>query len=69
VLDTACARVAIGQTALPLAVEQADRRLASIAQERSMLVRERHAFQPGAAVRLKPQLTYLFDPSSGARLA
>ena len=23
----------------------------------------------GAAVRLKPQLTYLFDPSSGARLA
>src|SRR5881409_1705940 len=33
------------------------------------VVRERHAFQPGAAVRLKPQLTYLFDPSSGARLA
>jgi multiple sugar transport system ATP-binding protein len=32
-------------------------------------VRERHAFQPGEAVRLKPQLTYLFDPSSGARLA
>src|SRR6266705_3250050 len=33
------------------------------------VVRERHAFQPGAAVHLKPQLTYLFDPSSGARLA
>jgi multiple sugar transport system ATP-binding protein len=33
------------------------------------VVRERHAFQPGAPVRLKPQLTYLFDPSSGARLA
>ena len=33
------------------------------------VVRERHAFRPGAAVRLKPQLTYLFDPSSGARLA
>src|SRR5207245_517946 len=30
------------------------------------VVRERHTFQPGAAVRLKPQLTYLFDPSSGA---
>ena len=33
------------------------------------VVRERHSFQPGAPVRLKPQLTYLFDPSSGARLA
>jgi multiple sugar transport system ATP-binding protein len=33
------------------------------------VVRERHAFHPGEAVRLKPQLTYLFDPSSGARLA
>jgi len=33
------------------------------------VVRERHTFRPGAAVRLKPQLTYLFDPSSGARLA
>jgi multiple sugar transport system ATP-binding protein len=32
------------------------------------MVRERHPFQPGEAVRLKPQLTYLFDPSSGARL-
>jgi multiple sugar transport system ATP-binding protein len=33
------------------------------------VVRERHAFQPGAAVRLKPQLTFLFDPASGTRLA
>src|SRR6185295_3067529 len=35
----------------------------------SAVVRERHAFHPGEVVRLKPQLTYLFDPSSGARLA
>jgi multiple sugar transport system ATP-binding protein len=33
------------------------------------VVRERHAFQPGAAVRLKPQLTFIFDPASGNRLA
>ena len=33
------------------------------------VVRERHDFRPGAAVRLKPLLTYLFDPASGARLA
>src|SRR6266571_8385372 len=33
------------------------------------VVRERHAFKPGAAVRLKPQLTFIFDPTSGARLA
>jgi multiple sugar transport system ATP-binding protein len=33
------------------------------------VVRERHKFRPGEAVRLKPQLTYIFDPSSGARLA
>jgi len=33
------------------------------------VVRERHTFRPGETVRLKPQLTYLFDPSSGARLA
>jgi multiple sugar transport system ATP-binding protein len=32
------------------------------------VVRERHAFRPGEPVRLKPQLTYIFDPSSGARL-
>jgi multiple sugar transport system ATP-binding protein len=33
------------------------------------VVRERHAFHPGEAIRLRPRLTYLFDPSSGARLA
>jgi multiple sugar transport system ATP-binding protein len=33
------------------------------------VVRERHDFQPGAAVRLKPSFTFLFDPASGARLA
>jgi multiple sugar transport system ATP-binding protein len=33
------------------------------------VVRERHTFRPGEAVHLKPQLTYLFDPASGARLA
>ncbi|HYD57810.1 MAG TPA: sn-glycerol-3-phosphate ABC transporter ATP-binding protein UgpC [Burkholderiales bacterium] len=32
------------------------------------VVRERHAFRPGERVRLRPQQTYLFDPSSGARL-
>ncbi|MCS7100349.1 MAG: sn-glycerol-3-phosphate ABC transporter ATP-binding protein UgpC [Burkholderiaceae bacterium] len=33
------------------------------------VVRERHAFHPGEVVRLRPQLTYLFDPASGTRLA
>ena len=33
------------------------------------VVRERHTFKPGAAVRLKPQLTFIFDPASGTRLA
>jgi multiple sugar transport system ATP-binding protein len=32
------------------------------------VVRERHEFHPGEKIRLKPRLTYLFDPSSGARL-
>jgi multiple sugar transport system ATP-binding protein len=32
------------------------------------VVRERHEFHPGERVRLKAQQTYLFDPSSGARL-
>jgi multiple sugar transport system ATP-binding protein len=32
------------------------------------VVRERHDFRPGETIRLKPRLTYLFDPSSGARL-
>src|SRR5258708_2527740 len=33
------------------------------------VVRARHAFSPRAAGRLQPQMTHLFDPSSGARLA
>ena len=33
------------------------------------VVRERHDLRPGESIRLRPQLTYLFDPSSGARLA
>jgi multiple sugar transport system ATP-binding protein len=33
------------------------------------VVRERHEFHPGEKIRLAPQLTYLFDPASGARLA
>ncbi len=37
--------------------------------EVTAVVRERHAFQPGATVRLKPQLTFIFDPASGTRLA
>jgi multiple sugar transport system ATP-binding protein len=32
------------------------------------VVRERHQFKPGEAIRLYPDLTFLFDPSSGARL-
>jgi multiple sugar transport system ATP-binding protein len=32
------------------------------------VVRERHVFKPGEAIRLYPELTFLFDPSSGARL-
>ena len=32
------------------------------------VVRERHDFKPGESIRLYPELTYLFDPSSGARL-
>ena len=33
------------------------------------VVRERHDFKPGTAVRLRPELTYLFEPASGRRLA
>ncbi|TAK46331.1 MAG: sn-glycerol-3-phosphate ABC transporter ATP-binding protein UgpC [Betaproteobacteria bacterium] len=33
------------------------------------VVRERHEFHPGVPIRLTAQLTYLFDPASGARLA
>ena len=37
--------------------------------EISAVVRERHEFHPGEMIRLAPQLTFLFDPASGARLA
>ena len=37
--------------------------------EITAVVRERHEFRPGVPIRLTPQLTYLFDPASGARLA
>jgi multiple sugar transport system ATP-binding protein len=33
------------------------------------VVRERHEFRPGEKVRLRPELTFLFDPATGARLA
>ena len=33
------------------------------------VVRERHDFRPGKALRLKPQQSYLFDAASGARIA
>jgi multiple sugar transport system ATP-binding protein len=33
------------------------------------VVRERHEFRPGERIRLYPQLTFIFDPASGARLA
>ena len=33
------------------------------------VVRERHEFKPGARIHLAPQLTFVFDPASGARLA
>jgi multiple sugar transport system ATP-binding protein len=36
--------------------------------EISAVVRERHTFRPGEAIRLTPQLTYLFDPGTGARI-
>jgi multiple sugar transport system ATP-binding protein len=32
------------------------------------VVRERHQFKSGEAIRLYPELTFLFDPASGARL-
>jgi multiple sugar transport system ATP-binding protein len=32
------------------------------------IFRERHDFKPGESIGLYPELTYLFDPASGARL-
>jgi multiple sugar transport system ATP-binding protein len=37
--------------------------------EITAVVRERHEFRPGERIRLRPQLTYLFDPAGGVRLA
>jgi multiple sugar transport system ATP-binding protein len=39
--------------------------------EVTVVSRERHLFQPGATIELKPlpEKTYLFDPASGRRLA
>ena len=38
-------------------------------REVTAVVRERHPFAPGEIVHFTPQLTFLFDPASGARLA
>jgi hypothetical protein len=32
------------------------------------VVRERHDFRPGATIGLAPELTFLFDPKTGARI-
>jgi len=32
------------------------------------VVRERHTFHPGEAIRLAPDLTFLFDPATGERI-
>jgi multiple sugar transport system ATP-binding protein len=32
------------------------------------VVRERHEFKPGEKIRLKPQLSFLFAPETGARI-
>jgi len=32
------------------------------------VVRERHTFRPGETIRLAPELTFLFDPKTGARV-
>jgi len=37
-------------------------------REVTAVVRERHGFQPGARIRLAPELTFLFDPATGARI-
>ena len=36
--------------------------------EVTAVVRERHNFRPGETIRLAPELTFLFDPASGARI-
>ncbi len=37
-------------------------------REVTAVVRERHSFHPGESIRLAPDLTYLFDPATGARV-
>jgi multiple sugar transport system ATP-binding protein len=37
--------------------------------EVTAVVRERHVFRPGESIRLRPSLTYVFDPDTGARIA
>ena len=37
-------------------------------KEVTAVVRERHNFLPGEKIRLAPELTFLFDPASGARI-
>jgi multiple sugar transport system ATP-binding protein len=37
-------------------------------KEITAVVRERHNFKPGEKIRLAPELTFLFDPASGARI-
>ena len=36
--------------------------------ELTIVVRERHDFKPGTNIRLTPQLSFLFDPATGARI-
>jgi multiple sugar transport system ATP-binding protein len=37
--------------------------------EVTAVVRERHVFRPGESIRLRPSLTYMFDPDTGTRIA
>jgi multiple sugar transport system ATP-binding protein len=37
-------------------------------REVTAVVRERHSFLPGETIRLAPELTFLFDPATGARI-
>jgi len=61
-------------TACPAEVVSSSRRAryADLLQARrtdiTAVVRGGHDFRPGESIRLKPQLTYLFDPSSALDL-
>jgi multiple sugar transport system ATP-binding protein len=37
-------------------------------KEVTAVVRERHNFHPGETIRLAPEITFLFDPVTGARI-